>query len=44
MMQVLEKDHRQLCDAVEEDTRWLRDAVEASSPESQNETLLRHKY
>ncbi|CAE7028291.1 unnamed protein product [Symbiodinium natans] len=30
-LQVLEKDHRQLCDAVEEDTRWLRDAVEALS-------------
>ncbi|CAE7938723.1 unnamed protein product [Symbiodinium necroappetens] len=28
-LQVVERDHRKLCDAVEEDTRWLRDAVEA---------------
>eukprot|EP00439_Symbiodinium_sp_Y106_P078460 s682_g17.t1 len=28
-LQVLERDHRKLGDAVEEETRWLRDAVEA---------------
>ena len=32
--QVLERDHRKLCDAVEEDTRWLRDAVEVGVGES----------
>ncbi|CAE7041264.1 unnamed protein product [Symbiodinium sp. CCMP2592] len=30
-LQVLERDHRKLGDAVEEETRWLRDAVEAIS-------------